>query len=110
MFVRGQIVQDDYVATLQGWEQHGPYVRLEDVRGGGTFQGHTGALPVQSERSDHGGGSPVATGSAVIDSFAAERAAPQAGHVGLGTRFIQKDQLLRIEVQTGKLPEFTGYD
>ena len=47
---------------------------------------------------------PVAAGRAGMDSLALERPSAQAGLVGLGPRFIQKDQLGRVEARLPLAP------
>ena|ERR1700710_1116598 len=40
-----------------------------------------------------------------MDSLALERPSTQTGHVGLGARFIQEDQLGRVEARLALAPE-----
>ena len=74
-----------------------PDIGLEDLRVGGSVDGHAGGRAIQPDGTDHGGGVPVAVGSTGMDALSFGSPAAQPGHIGLGARFVQKDQPGRVK-------------
>ena len=65
---------------------------------------HAGARAIEPDRGDHGGGFPVAMGTARHEALAARRPPPQAGHVRLGRRFVEEDEPAGRELALPGLP------
>jgi hypothetical protein len=92
-----EVVHDHDVARPQSGAQDLADVGLENFRVRGALDGHAGSGAVQTDRTDHGGGVPVAVGSAGVDTLSARSATAQTGQVGFGARFVQEDQPGRVE-------------
>ena len=87
-----EIVQDYDVAGTQGRYQDLANVRLEDFGVGGAVNGHAGSRAVEPDRGDHRGGLPMAVGTARHQPLPTRSPPAQAGQVGLGRRFVDKDE------------------
>jgi hypothetical protein len=81
--MRREVVHDDHIALTQGWAQDATNIGPENLRIGSSLDGHAGGGAVQTHRADHGGGMPMAVGSAGMDALSPRGAAAQAGQVGL---------------------------
>jgi hypothetical protein len=107
-FMRAEVVHDDHIALAQGWAQNTAHIRPENLSIGGPFNGHTGGGAVQAHRADHGGGLPAAVGGFAMHALSARSAPAQPGQVGLGARFVEKDQPGGIEAALAPPPRPAG--
>ena len=105
IFMWPKVVHHHHVSWAQRRTEDFPNVGLEDLCVGGAINGHAGRRAVQSDGTDHGGGLPVTVRSAGMDTCSFGSPAAQAGQVGLGTRFIQKDQPGRVKTGLPAPPE-----
>ena len=105
VFVRSKVVHDHHVSRVQCRTEDLPNVGLEDLRVSGSINGHAGRRAVQSDGADHGSGLPVTVGRAGMDTLSFESPAAQAGQVGLGPGFVQKDQSCRVKTCLSAPPE-----
>jgi hypothetical protein len=78
---------------------------LEHFRVRGSVDGQTGCGAIDPDGTDHGGGMPVSVRGVGVDSFSPGGSAAQAGQIGLGRRFIQKDQSGRVKARLPPPPE-----
>lgn len=95
--VRREVVHDDEVARPEGGTEDFGNVGAEDFGVGRSGDAHASCGAVQANGGDHGGGLPMAAGGAGVTANAARGAPAQAGHVRLGTTFIEEDEPRRIE-------------
>ena len=87
-----EIVHDDDVAFLERRAENPLNIGSEDLRVGRTSDGHTRRRAIQADGRDHGGGPPVTARRGGMNPFATLCAPTQAGHVGLGTAFVDEDE------------------
>ena len=59
---------------------------------GGSIHDHAGGRPIQPDRGDHRGGTPVTVRGERKQPGAVTGSAPQAGHIRLGTRLINENK------------------
>src|SRR3546814_928184 len=76
-----------------------------------TVERHRGGDAAQAQGADEGGGLPVAVRDRSTAAFASERPTVHPRHLGRGSRLIDEDQPLRVEMGLGLEPSFTfrGY-
>ena len=89
-------------------DQHFAQVGLEDLCVGRALDGHAGAGPVQPDRGNHRGGSPVAVRSVADQSLALGRTAAQPRQIGFGGRLVDEDQPRRVERTLAPLTAASG--
>jgi hypothetical protein len=95
--VRREIVHDDDIAGTQDGLQHTAHVSPEHFGIGGAINRHAGGGAIQPDRADHGGGLPMPMRRTGMNTRSAQGTPPETGHVGLGPRFIEKDQPCRVK-------------
>src|SRR3546814_4092172 len=71
-----------------------------------TVERHRGGDAAQAQGADEGGGLPVAVRDRSTAAFASERPTVHPRHLGRGSRLIDEDQPLRVEMGLGLEPSF----
>lgn len=93
-----KIIADDNVSGPERGTKDVANVFTKDDGVGGPLDDHTSGLTAEPDRSQHGGGLPMATGSMVVEPLPAQGTTAQPGHVGLGAGLVQKDQSIGREL------------
>ena len=105
----GEVVTDDDVAGLEGGAEHLADIFAEDQGIRGPWDDQASGLAIEPQRAQHGRGVPMAHGSMVMKALAAQSPATQADQVGLGTGFVQKDQLRGRQLALGCFPKLSFF-
>ena len=108
--MRGEIVTDDDVPTLQGRAKDLADISAKDQRVGRSGDHQAGTLSAQPERTEHGGGVPMAHRSVIMEALAPRGAAAQPGKVGLGAGLIEENQSRRRPLALVLFPELSPFD
>ncbi len=95
--VARQVVHDDDVAGGEAGGEHLLHIGLEGGTVHGAVQDHRRGEARCPQAGDEGGRLPVAPGDRGVQTPALQAAPPEPGHVGLGTRFIDKDKAFRLQ-------------
>ena len=107
-FVGSKVIHHHDVSLAQGGTKDPTDILPEHLCVGGSFNSHAGIGTIQADRSQDGGGVPMAMGCAGMDALAAHGAAPQPSHVGFGSRLVQEDQPRRVEAPLAPPPRPAG--
>jgi hypothetical protein len=102
--VATEIVHDDDVTGLQGWEKNLLDVNCEALTVDRAIENPWCLDPIVTQCGQEGCGLPVAVRDFSCEPGAAWRPAPQGGHVGLGPGLVDEDQALRIDLALVLLP------
>ena len=107
-FVGREIVHDDDVARPESGDEPLAHIGVKALRVRGSFQGHASRRAIQPDGRHHGRGLPMPVGGAGPDSLALGRTSAPTSEVGFGARFIQKNQLGRVQARLPLAPETTS--
>jgi hypothetical protein len=102
--VAAEIVHDDNVTGLQGWEENFIDVNCEALTVDRAIENPWRLDPIVAQCGQEGCGLPVSVRDLGYEPAAARRPAPQGGHVGLGPGLVDEDQALRIDLALILLP------
>ena len=95
-FVGGQVVEDDHRPWFQFGDQDFFDAAIEGIPVHGTGDHPRRNNTVAGQTRDQGPVAPSPEWGAPLEAFTAQAAPVFAGHPGVGTRLIQKDQPLRL--------------
>ncbi len=90
-FMWREVVHDHHISSAQCRPQHRLHINAKDFRIGRGVNRHAGGGAIDADGTDHRGRLPAPLGNGSRHSLATLGAPAQAGQVGLGPRFIQKD-------------------
>ena len=102
-FMRTEIVGDDDVAGLEGWDQLLADVGAEALAVDRAIEDAGRSEPIAAKRAEEGQGVPAAMRGKAVQPFALWPPAAQRRHVGTDPGFVDKDQTTRIKTA---LPDF----
>ena len=97
-FVAGEIVEDDHVATLQGWGELGFDPGFEDPTVDRSVDHPGRGQPIMTQRCDERLGAPMTKRRFHLQPLAPARPAAQARHLGRGAGLVDKDQPFRASL------------
>ena len=100
-FVGGQVVQDDDVAFLQRWDELGAHVGLEDRAVHRRVDDPRRGQGAAAQPGDESLGLPMAEGSFGAKALAPVAASARAGHLRVGSRFVDEHQPMRLGPHLG---------
>ena len=100
-FVGGQIVQDDDVAFLQRGDELGAHVGLEDRPVDRRVDDPRRGQGAAAQSGDESLSLPMAKGSLRAKALAPAAASGRAGHLRVGSRFVDEDQPMGLGPHLG---------
>ena len=104
----GEIVDDDNVASREGWDEHLLDVDEERVAGHGTFQHPRCDQTVAAQAAGEGCGLPMTPGGLADESLAPSTSSVDADHLGVGARLVDEHQLGGVKARLACLPTFAS--
>ena len=106
--VAGEIVDDDGVASREGWDEHLVDIDEERVAGHGTFQHPRRDQTVAAQAAGEGCGLPMPPRGLADEPLAPSASSVDADHLCVGARLVDEHQFGGVKARLACFPTFTG--